>query len=222
MAKVIRSTYPKELSIGLLLLIFVIAFFLSHQIFKSPPPGQEEGSSVYLGMFLVSTAVVVMCLVLWEEFLFPIRVKLDQNVVVFRNHRNKLKTQLLIYLSIPIIFAFIYAEYEINVIRYWIWAAIVLIAPVAGKLISGIKNYNDFLKLSNDIIEYKNNAEVGTFAVKDISKMVLVKDERTVLHKIQLLFKDNKEVTIDIDEMELHDYYDYIDKFLSAHYKQLI
>jgi hypothetical protein len=173
-------------------------------------------------MFLVSTAVVVMCLVLWEEFLFPIRVKLDQNVVVFRNHRNKLKTQLLIYLSIPIIFAFIYAEYEINVIRYWIWAAIVLIAPVAGKLISGIKNYNDFLKLSNDIIEYKNNAEVGTFAVKDISKMVLVKDERTVLHKIQLLFKDNKEVTIDIDEMELHDYYDYIDKFLSAHYKQLI
>ncbi|HZY82616.1 MAG TPA: magnesium transporter [Cyclobacteriaceae bacterium] len=222
MAKVIRPTYPKEISIGLLLLVFAIAFFLSHMIFKSPPAGETEGTSVYVGMTLVSIAVIVMCLVLWEEFLFPIKIRRDEDHWDFRNHRNKLKTQLLIYFAIPAIFAFIYLEYEVNEVRYWAWAAVVLIAPVAGKLITGINNYNDFLKVSNEFIEYKNNAEEGKFPVTDIKRIVLVKDDRKVLHKIQLYFKDGKEVTIDIDEMELHDFYEHIDKFMLAHYKELI
>jgi hypothetical protein len=50
--KVIRPTYPKELSIGLLLLIFVIAFFLSGQIFSEAPTA--AGLHAYIGMFMVS------------------------------------------------------------------------------------------------------------------------------------------------------------------------
>jgi hypothetical protein len=223
MGKTIRPTYPAQFSIGLLLLIFAISFFLSSQVFAVKWKDLLEGNTnVYFGMFLVSAAVIIMMLILWEEFLFPIKFKPAAASVVFRNHRNKLKTQLLIYCAIPIIFSFIYFEYEVKLVRFIIWAGICTIAPVAGKLISGIKNYNDFLKLTNDAIEYKNNAEVGIFLLTDIQHIKLIKDERNILHKIQLLLTNNHEVTIDLDEMELEDFYDSIDKSIAIHYQRLL
>src|SRR4051812_4823235 len=96
MKKIIRPRYSVELSIGLLLLIFVISFFLSQQIFDTRHLAEDE--HVYLGTFLVSCAVIIMVLVLWEDFLFPIHIKPEADGgMIFRNHRNKLKTQLLIY-----------------------------------------------------------------------------------------------------------------------------
>ncbi len=222
MAKIIRPTYPKELSIGLLLLVFAVAFFLSGQIFDTSRHDSNEGKNLYVGMFLFSSAVIIMMLVLWEEFLFPIKVKPDEDGMVFRNHRNKLKKQALIYLAIPAIFVFIYVQYDVNLVYFLIWGVVCIGLPVAGKLTSGIKNYNDFLKLTNDTIEYKNNEEEGVFALKDIQHITLVKDERTVLHKIQLLTVSNKQVTIDLDEMELEAYYAFIDKFITGHYKSLL
>jgi hypothetical protein len=103
-----------------------------------------------------------------------------------------------------------------------VWASICLISPVAGKLISGIKNYNDFLKLTNDTIEYKNNEKAGVLRVSDIQSMTLIKDEASVLHKIHVQMKDNSKVVIDLDEMELEAYFKAIDIFIQGHYQDLV
>jgi len=223
MAKIIRPTYPVEFSVGLIILIFILSFFLSSQIFYVTWPELKEGTNMYFGMFLVSSAVIIMVLILWEEFLFPIRIKPGADGVNFHNHRNKLKVQLLIYFIIPAIFTFVYIYFEpkINVVRFSIWAAICTLMPVGVKLISGIKNYNDFLKLDNDKIEYKNNHETGLFLVKDIQRITPIRDARTVLHKLEISTAQGQ-VMIDLDEMELEAYLDAIDDFIVAHYPTLV
>jgi len=225
MAKIIRPTYPVEFSIGLLILIFVLSFFLSSQIFDVRWRDLMEGTNVYFGMFLVSSAVVIMVLILWEEFLFPIKIKPSADgVMVFHNHRNKLKTQLLIYFIIPAVFVFVYFYFgaKINTVRFIIWAAVCTIMPVAIKLVSGINNYNDFLKLTNDLIEYKNNQETGVFHVKDIQRITPIRDERKVLHKVEISTGQHGQVMIDLDEMELEAFLDSIDQFITAHYPGLV
>ncbi|HEY9048449.1 MAG TPA: heavy metal transporter [Ohtaekwangia sp.] len=221
MGKIIRPTYPKEFSIGLLILIFVLSFFLSTQIFNVSWRELMEGTNVYLGMFLVSTAVLIMVLILWEELLFPVKVKTTNDGVIFRNHRTKLKTQFLIYFAIPVLFAIVYLKFEVNLVRFIVWTAVCTLAPVVIKFISGINNYNDFLKLTNDTIEYKNNKEAGTFSLKDIQHLTLVRDQK-VLHKIQVSLTNNSQVIIDLDEMELAAFLESIDKFITSHYKTLV
>lgn len=222
MAKIVRPTYPLEFSIGLLLLIFVLSSFLSSQIFKAPWREVMAGSNVIFGMLLVGVAVIIMVLILWEEFLFPIKFIPTAEEVIFRNHRTKLKTQLLIYCAIPVLFGFIYFTYEVNLVRFIIWTVICLVLPVAAKLISGIKNYNDFLRLTYDTIQYKNNEETGTYQLKEVRQITLIKDDSKVLHKIKLLLTNNNTVTIDLDEMELEAFYDSIDQSMTAHYKALL
>jgi hypothetical protein len=222
MAKIVRPTYPVEFSIGLLLLIFALSSFLSTQIFKASWHDVMDGNNAIFGMMLVGIAVVIMAMILWEEFLFPIKFIPTADQVVFRNHRTKLKTQLLIYFAIPLIFGFIYYKYEINQVRFFIWVAVCTVIPVAGKLISGIKNYNDFLKLTYNVIEYKNNKEAGAFKLKDVQHIALIKDETNVLHKIELSLTNHTSITIDLDEMELEAYYESIDKAMKVHYKDHI
>jgi hypothetical protein len=222
MGKIIRPTYPKEVSIGVLLLIFIFSYLLSHQIFDVRVHELKENKHVYYGMFLVSIAVIIMVLIMWEEILFPIKIKEIKDGMIFRNHRTKLKAQLLIYCSIPAIFVFIYLEYEVNHVRFIIWAAICMVPPVIEKIFSGINNYNDFLKLTTRKIEYKNNEKEGSFRVGKIQHVEIIKDERKVIHKIQLVFKNNDAVTIDLDEMELDDFYDSIDTFITTHYAPLL
>jgi hypothetical protein len=222
MRKVIRPTYPAEFSIGMLALIFIISCLLSHQIFDVPFSDLDQNKSVYFGMFLVGIAVVIMLLIIWEEILFPIRAKEVQGGVIFRNHAAKLKTQLLIYCSIPAIFGFIYFEYDVNHLRFFIWAAVCIASPIVEKIASGINNYNDFLELTNDKIEFKDNEKEGCFEIKEIQSITIIKDERNIIHKIQLLLTNNDNVTIDLDEMELDAFYDSIYKFITIHYKHLL
>lgn len=219
MAKIIRPTYPKEFSIGILLLIFVISSFLSFEIFAVRWQEILEGSSPTFGMLLSGLAVVLMALILWEEFLFPVRFKPTENEIVFRNHSTKLQTQILIYCVIPVIVGFIYWNYEVATIPFLIWAAICLISPVAGKLASGVRNYNDFLKLTSDTIEFKNNEKEGVLHVNDIQEIILMKDEANVLHKVQVQMLNNSQVMIDLDEMELDEYCHTIEKFVTGHYQ---
>lgn len=219
MAKIVRKALPLEISIGLLLLIFGLSFLLAGQVFAS---NQPNGENVYFGMLLVSIAVIVMVLVLWEELLFPVKIKPEQNEVVFRNHRTKLKIQALIYCLIPAIFWFIYSNYALNHVRFYIWAAVLMVIPVVGKLISGINNYNDFLKLTDDAITYKNNRKTGTLAVTQLKHITLVKDERKILHKIELSLTDGSSVIIDLDEMELEAFLDTIEKYIAIHYGRLV
>ncbi len=222
MAKVIRATYPLEFSIGLLLLIFVLSSFLSSQIFTASWRDILDGNHAILGMALVGIAVVIMALILWEEFLFPVKIKPMEDQVVFRNHQTKLKTQVFIYFLIPAIFAFIYLNYEINFVRFLIWAIICVTAPVGVKLFSGIKNYNDFLKFNFQILEYKNNEKSARFEVNNIQQIHLIKDDRGTLHKIEVTTKDNKTEVIDIGEMELEAFYEVIEQSILIHYKSLV
>lgn len=223
MAKIIRHSYPKELSVGLLLLVFVVSFFLSGGIFAKNQPDLNEVFSVSLGEFLVAGSMVIMVMILWEEVLFPVKVKpAPEGGAVFRNHRTKLLIQALIYLTIPVIVVFIYVTYAVNAFRFFAWAGVCTIVPVVGKLASGIRNYNDFLKLTKNKIEYKNNQEVGSFELKDIQSIELIKDERKVLHKVQVHLTSGTQVTIDLDEMELEAYYESIDKFITNSYGSLL
>jgi len=222
MAKIIRQTYPLEVSIGILLLVFALSMFLSGQIFEIKQPDLNEGKNLYLGMFLVSTSVIIMLLILWEEFLFPVKINQEEGKAVYRNHRTKLKKQALIYCIIPAIFIFIYLHYEVNLVRYCIWAVICVVTPVVGKLISGINNYNDFLVLTNERIEFKNNEKVGNIELQDIKKIIPIRDQRHVLYKVQVLLTDDTLITIDLDEMELEAYFGSIDGFISTHYGWLL
>jgi hypothetical protein len=217
MGKTIRPTYPLEISIGLLLLIFVLSLFLSGQVFET-----QKGETVYFGMTLVSLAVIIMVLILWEEFLFPVKATPVEGGLLFRNHRTKLKIQVLFYFTIPLIFAYIYFNYEVNLIRFIIWAGICMIIPIVGKLFSGINNYNDFLKLTKDKIEYKNNEKTGAYNLQELYRIHLVKDERNVLHKIQLTTNGDQQVLIDLDEMELDAFFEVILKFVQENYKTLL
>ncbi|WP_276371880.1 heavy metal transporter [Chryseolinea sp. H1M3-3] len=221
MAKIIRPTYPLNFSIGLLILIFVLSTFISLEIFAVKWRVVMEGGSPLVGMFLAAVAVVVMALILWEEFLFPVRIKPIEDEIIFRNHFTKLKTQVLIYCVIPVIVGFIYLNYQVNYFWFIAWAAICIISP-AGKLISGIKNYNDFLKLTNNTIAYKNNDKEGVFPVQDIQEIALLRDEANVLHKVQVLMQNSSRVVIDLDEMELEAYYETIDEFINHHYKAVV
>lgn len=221
MAKVIRPTYPKEFSIGMLILIFVLSSFLSFEIFDVKWHDVMEASTPLLGMMLAGSAVVVMSLIVWEEFLFPVHIKPVEDEIIFRNHFTKLKTQVLIYCIIPVIVGFVFFNYAVSYVPFFIWATICLIAP-AGKLLSGIKNYNDFLKISHDTIEYKNNEKEGLLKVSEIREIVPVRDEDGVLHKIRVRMMNESDVTIDLDEMELEAYFQTIDEFIKGHYQALL
>jgi hypothetical protein len=223
MAKIVRHSYPRELSIGLLLLVFVVTFFLSGGIFEKNQHNLNGSISIYFGEFLVSGSAVILTIILWEEVLFPVKVKpAEGNGAIFRTHRTKLLIQTLIYLTIPCIVVYIYITYYIIPFRFFPWAIVSIVAPVAGKLVSGIKNYNDFLTLTKSRIEYKNNQEVGAFELAEVKSIILIKDETDVLHKIQLELIDHKTITIDLDEMELEAYYEEIDKFITVNYKTLL
>lgn len=218
MGKLIRPTYPTAFSVGLLCLIFGLAFFLAQQIFKVSFSELNEKPEYYVGMFLAALAVLIMVLILWEEILFPIKIKEVNGEIEFRNHSKKIQTQLIIYCTIPAIFIFLFFEYEINVVRFVIWAAVCLAVPIAEKIASGVKNYNDFLRLTDDYIEYKDNELEGRFETKNIQQLTLLTDEDHVTNQLLILFKNGDSVTIDIHDMELDAYYDIIHTYMFKHY----
>lgn len=222
MPKLIRPTYPKAFSMGLLLLIFILSAMLSQQIFNVPFHGLDDNKSIYFGMVLVGIAVITMVMIIWEEFLFPIRVKEVNGGLLFRNRRSKLRAQVVMYCTIPAIFGFIYFKYDVNLIRFIIWAGICIIAPVVEKIVSGINNYNDFLKLTKTEIEYKNNEKEGCFKTKDIQSITVIRDERKIIEKVELLLTNKTSVIIDLDEMELDAFFDSIDMYIETHYQHLL
>jgi hypothetical protein len=219
---IIRKTLPIHLSVGILLLMFTISWFLSHQIFTVRVHDLDENTHVYLGMALVSIALMNMVLITWEEILFPIKIKEVDGGMVFKNHRNKLKTQILIYCPIPVILTFIYFTFDVNHFRFFIWAAVCLIPPVLEKIVSGINNYNDYLKLTDTTIEYKNNSKEGHFMLKDIQDITVIKDNHRIIKKIQLVLTNNQIFMIDLDQMELDAFYDSINKFIARNYNHLL
>jgi hypothetical protein len=222
MKKIVRKTYPLEFSIGLLLLIFITSCFMAQQIFVVSIHDLKDNHSELLGMILISCAVIIMILIIWEEILFPIRVKEVKGGILFSNRKKKLKVQILMYCCIPLIFAYVYFTYEVKPIRFTLWALVCMAAPVLEKLISGITNFNDFLLLTDDFIEYKNNDKEGRFGVNNIAQITILTEEKVVSKKMELLFTDGATVTIDLDEMELDVYYDTIDEFAKNHYSKLL
>ena len=222
MSKTIRKTYPLDFSIGVLVIIFGLVFFLSGQLFDSRQPEVESLlQSNYVGQFLVSVATMVMILILWEEVLFPVKVKPVEDGLLFRNHETKLKVQALIYLIIPVIIVYVYLNFEVSTFRYFGWAGICLVLPVVGALVSGINNYNDFLKLTTSHIEYKDNEREGSIELGSISKIKILKDEKKYAHKLQLELKEGEPLVIDLDEMELEAFYEAIEEYITTTYSAM-
>src|SRR6185437_12948684 len=157
MRKLVRPAYPVELSVLILGSIFVFSFFLSHGIFEARLTHPDDRKIAFAGMFLVGIATVVAAMIMWEELFFPVVIKEIPDVLNVHNHRKKLHTQGLLYLVIPAIFTIVYFNFPINLFHFALWAGVCSIAPVADKIFSGVKNYNDFLLLSPSEIEYKNN-----------------------------------------------------------------
>lgn len=222
MAKTIRKTFHKDFSLGILFIIFVTVFFMSGQLFSKYQTGTEWFAHIYLGMFLVSTAVIIMILILWEEILFPVKVIPVTEGVLFRNHTTKLKVQAIIYLFIPAIVAFLYFNFKVDTFRFFSWAGVCIVLPVVAKLITGINNYHDYLKLTSSAIEYKNNEKEGVLELKDVEKLELIKDEDKVLSKLILDYNSGDQLTIDLDEMELEAFYDSIEEYIQENYKELL
>jgi hypothetical protein len=222
MKKVIRKAYPLEVSIGLLLMILFVSFFLSRMLFIMPVGAKEVGPNLYLGMFLASASVLITVLILVEEFLFPTKIKEIDGGVLFRNHSTKLKMQWFIYLCIPVAFTFIYLTYDVNIIRFSVWAAICILAPIVGKLVSGLHNYKDFLKLTPEVIAYKDNEKEGNMPMASIEGLRILKDESKFLQKLEISLKDGRQVVIDIDKMELDDFLEAIEQYITTQYSKVL
>ena len=188
MRKLVRRSFPIEITAGILLIVFILATLLASQLFDVPWLDLSTGIDLYIGMLLVAFAVVMVVIIIWEELLFHVNILQVEGGEVFRNHKNKLLTQVLIYLIIPAIFVFIYLEYpELNEIRFFIWASICILLPVAVKLISGINNYNDFLTLTNQKIAYKNNKLEGEYALSEVKEIDISKDSAHDIEKLHLI-----------------------------------
>ena len=222
MGKLIRPTYPAGFSIGVLVLIFIITYFLSHQIFEVPVSALHKNQHIFVGMFLVATSVIIVFLIIWEEILFPITVKELNGGIIFSNHGTKLRTQLLIFLTIPALYCYIYFNYDVNEFRFFIWAAICIGAPIAEKIASGLTNYNDFLKLTDEKIQYQDNEKTGAFETKNIKNIIIIRDDRNIMTKLQLLLNNDDNIIIDLDQMELDAYYLHIENYITKHYKHLL
>ena len=220
--KLIRASFPVELNVLIVLSVLLFTAFFSYQVFDITFHEREDRQAAYWGMLFIGLAVILVTLIVWEEILFPIKIRVLENGIKLSNNQQKLKVQVMLYLGIPVLFAIVYYRYHLHHIHFFTWLAICMGVPVLTKLFSGIKNYNDFLTLTDTEIEYKNNEKEGCFQLSTVSAMRIVKDKHEMLSKIILLMNDSKEVTIDIDEMELEAFYEVIIIFIYEHYKHLV
>lgn len=221
MKKIVRHSYPIEISLLILSFVFLVASFLAYDIFYIPFNHAVRRSLPYGGIFLIAGAVVIAMLVIWEELLFTVAVKTNIEILKVRNHRAKLLIQALLYPIIPLLFYFVYQYYNIRMTHFYIWLGFCTIVPIVVKIFSGFKNFHDFLILTAEEIEYKNNELEGKYKVSEITYITLVKDNDHILSKMILGLKDS-ELVIDLDEMELEDYYENIQEFVKLKYKNLL
>ena len=222
MKKTIRKTLPQNVSIGILIIIFIIVCFLAGQLFINKQDNASGFFNIYFADILVGIAAIIMVLILWEEILFPVNIKSEDSGYVFRNHRSKLIFQVFLYLTIPAIVAFLFFNFEVNMVRFFVWASAILILPVVGKLMSGITNYNDFLKLTPQRIEFKDNDHEGVYDVFSIQKIEFVKDGSGRIHEFVLKMKDGKSEVIQMHQMELDDFFDSIEEYAQEVYQPLL
>lgn len=222
MKKTIRKRLPRNISLGILILIFALVYFLAGQLFVNERSSFGSFEQIYLDNFLVSTAVLIMILILWEEVLFPVHVKRVNDGHLFHNHRTKLWFQAVLYLIIPVIVVFLFLNYEVNALRFFGWAFVVVVFPVVGKLMSGIRNYNDFLLISPTGLSFKDNDHEGTYDVSQIQKVALTKDESGALNELILHLNSGGQETIKLYQMELDDFIEHIEKYLKETFHSLM
>lgn len=221
MIKTVRRSYPPVVSLFVLCFIFLVVSFFTCDIFGISLAYVLNHKRDYVGIVLAGIAAIIALLIVWEELLFPVVIKQSGDTLKVRNHRRKLHTQTIIYIAIPVIFVYIYRNFHVNTMHYLIWAAICTITPLVVKIYSGLKNYNDYLKLSSHEIEYKNNEKEGKFHVRDLSYISMRRDSHNMLTKLTLGMSTS-EVTIDLDEMELEAYYEAIEDFTKRTYTNLL
>jgi hypothetical protein len=221
MRTLVRPTYPTKVNVIILANLLFFASFCSFEMFDVHFHNPHHLKNATLGMALIGVAVVLVTLIIWEEILFHVKVKEIKGGLIFRNQRKKIKTQILLYIPIPLIFMFVYQEYDLKITHFMVWAAVCMALPAIEIVVSGIRSHRNFLKLTSRMIKYKNNNKEGCFDTKDIQNITIIK-EKGFIKKIQLLFTNNDHVIIDLDEMHLHAFYNSIYTFIKIHYKHLL
>jgi hypothetical protein len=222
MKKLIHTSYPAEINVIILFSLFLISCFFSYELFDVRFHNPDHLKNAALGMVLVGVATVLMVLILWEEILFKAKAKEISGGLVFRNRRKKLKAQILLFSGIPVIFTFIYLEYDLNLLHFVIWSAVCMVIPAIEIIVSGINNHKSYLTLTNRMIKYKNNNREGSFETRVVRNITIIKDDKSFVKKIQVLFTNNHHLIIDLDEMHLNAFCDPIHKFIKANYKDLL
>ncbi|MDB5271821.1 MAG: putative heavy metal rane efflux protein [Chitinophagaceae bacterium] len=218
----VRSSYPVEFTAIVLISIFLLSAVFTHYMFDFSSDDAAERESIYFGMGWAGLAVILVTFIVWDELLFHVKLKkAPEDVILFRNSPNKLIIQIILYLGIPAICIFIYFNYKINTIYFVLWAAACLVIPLIKKISSGINNYNDFLLFSPAKIEYKNNKKTGTFPISDITFLKIIKNEAIWSEKLEIGTKETS-VIIDLNEMELEEFFEYIELYIHDHYAHLL
>ncbi len=131
----------------------------------------------------------------------------------------------MLFAGSPLIFYFIYLEYDLKVSHFLIWAFFCIVLPAGEVIMSGINNQRYFLKLTTRMIKFKNGEQEGTYATKDIRNIRITteKTRRFVnLKKVELLFANQEAVEIDLDEMNLHVFYESILAFIKKYYSHML
>ena len=75
--------------------------------------------------------------------------------------------------------------------------------------------------MTDKAIEFKNNQKSAVFAIGDIQRIKLMRDQDKILHKMEVTTKAGSEI-IDLDEMELDAFLVAIDQYASEHYRILL
>ena len=222
MKETIRKTLPRNISMGMLIIIFVIVYLLAGQLFEDHQDVKEGILNIYTAYFLVSFAVMVMILILWEEILFPVHIKAVDGGFLFRNHLRKLKFQILLYLTIPIIVVFLFLNYKVSQFRFFGWATVVIVFPIVGRIMSGLKNYNDFLQITPQLIAFKDNDHEGKYDISQIQRLALVKDNLGAIKELKLNLISGEQEIIKVHQMELDDFFGHIEKYINNTYQSLL
>jgi hypothetical protein len=225
MKTLIRSSHKVEITLFILLNLFSFSVLFSYEMFDVRFHNPEHLENSWPGMVLIGVAAILAVMILWEELLFQVKVKEINGGLIFRSHRKKFRIQLLLFCGIPAIFTFIYFEYDVKLSHLMIWAFFCIVLPAIEVVMSGINNHRYFLKLTNRMIKFKNHEKEGTYATADLRNITIIKESTKrsfSLKKIELSFSNNNTVLIDLDEMNLHIFYESIYTFIKTHYKHLL
>src|SRR6185312_11675027 len=200
MKKLQRPLQHTMLDILIFCLIFLIAFFLSKPLFEASYTTHGQKIIEYSGMCLIGITAVLVTLIIWESILFPPKFSRVDDGVRVSNPTLKNLIQVMLYMATLIIMLAIFYSYPVREPHFRYCFVVFAGMPLIHKIISGIRKGSSFLKLTGTEIRYRNRRKRGSFELRKIQYIRIIRGAGNTISKLRLGI-DNSEVTIDLDEM---------------------